>query len=296
MPNELQPAMSANIDTFSSAAGRINFYVEGRGEPVLLLHSINAAASAYEVKPLFNRLAANFRVYAPDLPGFGISERKEQPYSITLYVESIRKMIDEILTREGCDSCHVLALSLTSEFIARIARDSPQDIRSLAMVTPTGFRRGADDLRDEEGSTREIGILSAITKRPAIGRFLYRRLTRPAVIRYFLRKTFGSDNYDEGLAKYDEESAEQPGAEYAPLAFLSGRLFAADIRTVLEALTIPVWLAYGTKGDFRDFSESDWIDQRDNWSRRSYPTGALPHFELPDRFYADYMRFLETRT
>ena len=40
--------------------------------PLLLLHSINASASAYEVKPLFEHYRQQRPVYAPDLPGFWI--------------------------------------------------------------------------------------------------------------------------------------------------------------------------------------------------------------------------------
>ena len=42
-----------------STAGRagLSYYVAGAGAPMLLVHSINAAGSAYEVKPIFERLA-----------------------------------------------------------------------------------------------------------------------------------------------------------------------------------------------------------------------------------------------
>jgi pimeloyl-ACP methyl ester carboxylesterase len=40
----------------------------------MLLHSINAAPSAYEVKPLFEQMRHTHRVFAPDLPGYGFSD------------------------------------------------------------------------------------------------------------------------------------------------------------------------------------------------------------------------------
>ncbi len=294
MPDELKPALDADLTTLATDSGELALYVAGRGEPMLILHSINAAGSAYEIKPVFDRMRATHRVYALDLPGFGLSDRSKRDYSVETYVAAIRAAVDAIREEHPDTKVHAAALSLSSEFLARVASENPEHFASLALITPTGFSRGADDLRDPPGTTREIGFLSAVTKRPAIGRFLFNRLRRPAVIRYFLRKTFGSDNVDEGLAQYAEQTTDQPGAEHAPLAFLSGRLFSADIRNVYESLELPVWLAHGTRGDFGDFREADWTESRSNWRKTSYTTGALPHFEHPERFVDDYRSFLDS--
>jgi hypothetical protein len=37
---------------FDSRAGRLSAYLAGEGPPLLLVHSVNAAASAAEVRPL----------------------------------------------------------------------------------------------------------------------------------------------------------------------------------------------------------------------------------------------------
>ena len=117
-------------------------------------------------------------------------------------------------------------------------------------------------------------------------------LTRPGTIRYFLRRTWGSNEIDEGLAAYDDVITKQPGAEHAPLAFASGRLFSRDIRRVYEALRLPVWLAHGTRGDFQDFRGADWVRGRAGWTVQAFDTGALPHFERPQTFCEAYERFL----
>jgi pimeloyl-ACP methyl ester carboxylesterase len=49
--------------------------------PLLLIHSVNAAASAYEVRPLFDHYRGRRPVYALDLPGFGQSDRSDRLYS-----------------------------------------------------------------------------------------------------------------------------------------------------------------------------------------------------------------------
>ena len=209
-----------------------------------------------------------------------------------LYVSAVHDLLDEIEREHGATPVDALALSLTSEFLARAAVERPERFRSLALVTPTGFSRGSQALRGPAGSTREIPLLHALLTVPPWGRPLYGLLTRPGSIRYFLRRTFGSDQIDEGLAAYDELTARQPGAEHAPLAFVSGRLFSRDIRSVYEALRTPVWLAHGTRGDFRDFREADWVQSRAGWTVQAFATGALPHFEQPEAFCKAYEQFL----
>lgn len=267
-------------------------YVAGDGAPLLLIHSINASGSAAEVRPLFEYFARERCVYAPDLPGFGGSDRSPRDYDVRLYTDAVHDLLDAIADSSSPGPVDALALSLSSEFLARAARQTPDRFRSLALVTPTGFQRGSERLTQPEGSNREMRWLSSILEFPLWRSALYRALVRPGSIRYFLKRTWGSDDIDEQLAAYDDLTTHQPGAENAPYAFLSGRLFSTDIRTVYEALDMPTWLPHGTRGDFKDFSGADWLDARENWQRTPYPTGALPFFEIPSEFVADYSEFL----
>lgn len=297
--SSLPPALSGERLQTHGRAGRLGYYVAGEGRPLLLIHSINAAANAYEVKPVFDGMTGTRRVYAPDLPGFGVSERSDRHYDPRLYTDAVHDMLDVIAKDFGTEPVDALALSLSAEFLARAAMERPERFRSLALVTPTGFTRLGSAKRKPQGTTREIpGIHKVLSWKPW-SQWLFDTLTSPKSIRYFLKRTWGSDNWDRGLADYDDLAAHQPGARYAPLAFLSGRLFSMDIRTVYETLRMPVWLAHGTKGDFKDFSGTGWLRDRSNWSVKAYPTGALAHFEVPGEFLADYHAFLraaEVRT
>jgi hypothetical protein len=69
----LEKALPAEREIyFSEAAGRLSYYFDRRaaGRPLVLLHSINAAASAFEMGPLFEHYRASRPVYALDLPGY----------------------------------------------------------------------------------------------------------------------------------------------------------------------------------------------------------------------------------
>jgi pimeloyl-ACP methyl ester carboxylesterase len=272
-------------------AGRLAYYVAGEGPALLLVHSINAAASAYEVRPIFEHAARDHTVYAVDLPGYGGSDRSARNYNVRLFVDAIHDMLDGI-EADSDQPIDALAVSLSCEFVARAATERPERFRSLALVTPTGFDHRGPSLRQPAGSTREIAWLYRVVTNPLWSQGLFYLLVSRRSIRFFLRKTFGSDRIDPGLMDYCYRTAHQPGAKNAPYAFLSGRLFSANIRTVYEALSLPVWLAHATRGDFRDFSDVDWARARANWSVEAFDTGALPHFEETAAFLETYDGFL----
>lgn len=290
----LSKALTADLRQLEGRAGPMSYYVAGEGPPALLLHSINAAASAFEIKPVFDRLTTSRTVYAVDLPGYGLSDRSARHYDVTLFVNAVLDMLDAIQGDAPDSKIDGIALSLSAEFLARAARDTSYAWRSLTLITPTAFNAGSEKLRADEGETREMKLFSAIINAPLWRRGLFRTLVKPSVIRYFLRRTWGSDDIDHELARYCDETTHQPGAEHAPLAFLSGGLFSKDMRTVYESLTMPVWLAHGTRGDFKDFRGADWTEEKSNWRKTSFDTGAMPFFEQPEEFHQQLLEFLKS--
>ena len=287
----LPPAVSGERFNSQGAAGRVACYVAGSGLPLLLVHSVNAAASAAEVRPLHEHYRASRTVYSIDLPGFGASERSDRVYSPRLMTDALLQLLEAMAARGHAGPVDALAVSTGCEFLARAAAEHPRLFGRLAFVSPTGLR-GNVPRRGPAGATRALPWLYRALRGPGWGGALYRGLTRPAVIRYFLGRTWGSRAIDEQLWAYDVLTARLPGAEHAPLYFLSAGLFSADILAVYESLAQPAWLSHGVRGDFTDYRGQRWLEGRGNWRFSTYPTGALPFFELPERFIADFDRFL----
>jgi len=145
----LPPSVTGERFEFSgTGTGRLSAYVAGKGEPLLLIHSINAAASAAEMRPLHEHYRATRRVFSLELPGYGFAERGDRAYTPRLMTDAIHAMTEEIRRRCGDGPIDALALSLSSEFLARAAAESPATFRSLALVSPTGF----DDRRERSGA------------------------------------------------------------------------------------------------------------------------------------------------
>ena len=289
----LPAALNGQRIEFASRAGRLCAYVAGQGPALLLVHSINASASAAEMRPLHEHYAATRSVFSIDLPGYGLSDRSDRDYTPRLMTDALHAIVEQIHLRCGPAAIDALALSLSAEYLARAAAEAPALYRSIALVSPTGFS-GRRSWRAAPGTTRGLPWLYQALRGPGAGwgGALFRGLTRPGVIRYFLHRTWGSKDIDEALWRYDVLTTRQPGAEHAPLHFLSAGLFSADIHTLYEQLEMPVWMSHGVRGDFTDYRNKTIVEGRPNWHFSVFPTGALPYFELPDRFCEAYDGFL----
>ena len=291
MTPALPAAVSGDRHEFASPAGRLSFYVAGSGAPLLLVHSVNAAASAAEIRPLHEHYRATRTVFSLDLPGYGFSDRSDRDYTPRLMTDALHAVVEQIRMRCGNGPVDALACSLSCEFLARAAVEQPAAFRSLALVSPTGFS-GTRPRRGAPGTTRAKPWLLAALRGPGWGGALFRALTRPGVIRYFLRRTWGSRAIDEELWHYDVLTTRCPGAEHAPLHFLSGSLFSADISNIYEQLALPVWMSHGVRGDFTDYRGKSRVETRPNWRCTVFETGAMPFFEVEAKFSATYNAFL----
>ena len=143
----LSPAIEADQQTLTTdAAGTLNVYTDrspttasgvfdGAGRPLLLIHSVNAAASAFEMRPIFDHYRGQRPVYALDLPGYGFSDRTDAAQTPEAFAGAIVDVIDKVIG----EPADVIALSLGCEFAARAALQRPDLFHSLAFISPTGF-------------------------------------------------------------------------------------------------------------------------------------------------------------
>jgi pimeloyl-ACP methyl ester carboxylesterase len=205
--------------------------------------------------------------------------------------DAVHATLEQIRQRCGPAPVDALAVSLGCEFLARAAVEAPARVRRLALVSPTGFN-GTRRRRGPPGSVVGAPWIERMVRGPGWGGPLFRALTRPSVIRYFLRRTWGGPAIDEAMARYAELTTRVPGAEHAPLAFLSAQLFSQDINTVYEQLVQPVWMSHGVRGDFTDYRGKDSVEGRPNWRFTVFATGAMPYFEVPGDFNAVLGDFL----
>ncbi|MFO7322197.1 MAG: alpha/beta fold hydrolase [Chloroflexota bacterium] len=280
----LPPALNSEQERFAGRMSRyLNAYVDrtASGRPLVLIHSINAAASAYEMRPIFEYYRARRPVYALDLPGYGFSERADRAYSPEVFKEAILDLL-RLRVNEPAD---VVALSLGGEFAALAALEAPELFHSLTLISPTGFSRRERQPGSQQasGNSKSDRLLALFTNRLWSQAF-YDLLATRQVIRYYLRKSFVGP-VDEGMVEYGHLTAHQPGARHAPLHFISGKLFTPNIRQVAyEKLELPVLVIYD-QDPYTNFELlPELVAARRNWqATRIAPSRGLPHFErMPD--------------
>ena len=75
---DFSPRLSGQTEQVETDCGPVAMHKAGQGPALLLVHSINAAGSAAEVRPLHEHYASRRTVFSIDLPGFGASARRAE--------------------------------------------------------------------------------------------------------------------------------------------------------------------------------------------------------------------------
>ncbi len=290
-PNHtLPPALQATIEQLETEAGTLRYYVDpgptqaGGHRDLVLLHSINAAPSAMEMKPLFEYYRQHRRLLAPDLPGFGLSERPDIDYSPQLYADAITAWLEHATT----EPVDVVALSTTAEFAARAALAAPSRFASLTLISPTGLGE-----RQPPGAPTQQRLLSFF-RLPGVGSSLYRLLSSRTSIRYFLNMAFHGETPKE-LMDYARATTRQPGARFAPYCFLSTKLFTDRAwETLYAKLAMPTLVLYDQDPNV-GFDRLPALLERNAiiQAERITPTLGMPHWEQPEKTRAALEKFWE---
>ena len=121
-------------------------YVEaGCGKPLLFLHGVGLKAEAWNAQvEVFKHTN---RVFAPDMPGHGESERLGGKTSLEDYTKKLSILIDEPATIVGHSMGAMIALDMAICF--------PEYVKGIIAVNPV-FRRSDDAARAVQARAAEI--------------------------------------------------------------------------------------------------------------------------------------------
>jgi pimeloyl-ACP methyl ester carboxylesterase len=235
---------------------QIASYEAGIGPPVLLIHSINAAASSFEMRGPFAGLQHAFHVQAIDLLGFGRSDRPDRRYTPDDYIDLIGDTL-----RQRNEPTAIIASTLGAAYAVAAATRWPALVRSLVLVCPTGIEL----LADPPGSVTAVSY--AVLHSP-VGEAIYKGLaTRPSV-RYFLeQQTYANPkNVTPETFEGFYRATKHPGAMYAPICFVSG-LLNYNIRDEFARLTQPVLIVWGRQAKITKLKQADAFLKRNPQAR-----------------------------
>lgn len=273
---ELPNALNLDVEYVPWGDVHYAYYLhEGRGRPVIFLHSINAVASAHEMRPLvraFQREGGR-PLYALEWIGFGHSDRPEIDYTPELLEDQLEHWLERVVRPAG--GADVIALSLGATYAAEVARRRPDLIRSLIAIEPAGV--GDKGVEINRGWSRLLFSL------PGVQRAFYDRLTTPDALYEFARENLFSTEFGvpEEYVEYGVETARVDGASHPLDDFLSGRLFPEGAGDSFRRLRQPLLVLHGTVEDRRmeSFTDLPDLERRANVTVVPLPTGALPHWE-----------------
>jgi pimeloyl-ACP methyl ester carboxylesterase len=279
-----EPALDADRHEIVTAdAGTLSYYADlkASGRPLVLIHGVHAAASSYEMGPLFEAFRGRRKVYALDLPGFGFSERSARAYTPATYVHAIEHLLRHVGIREPVD---VIALSLSSEYAAKVAVEMPELVRSLVLISPTGFAAPKRASLLEMLSRRLQGQVQDFSE--LLGsRLLYEALVSKPSLRLFLRRSFEAKVHP-GLLSYAHATSHQPGAWRAPIAFLAGALFpAGDAKKKTYGHVRAPTLVLYDQDPYTSFDElAPFVGEHPGFrAKRVSHTRGLPQFDAPQQ-------------
>jgi pimeloyl-ACP methyl ester carboxylesterase len=240
---------------------------------LVLLHGLNAAGSAGEFRETFADLAADHHVVAPDLPGFGCSDRPPLRYSATFYEEFVAAFLTEF------DSPRVLASSLTGAYVASAARRDPDLVSDLTLICPTAIA----------GPEPPKTALRELLRAPVVGELVHGALVSKPSIRYFNADHgyYGSDQPNAAWEDYEWRTGHQPNARYAVASFVAGFLN-TDVNlgatlADLDRAGVETTLVWGREAEITPLAEGRALAEAADCRLVVVDDAKLlPHVEFPD--------------
>jgi len=110
----------------------------GGGEPgrqvVVLLHG--SPGSGRELQELASLLSSRYRVIVPDLPGFGLSERRLPDYSSRAHAGYVLQILESLKV----PSAHIVGFSLGGAVALQLYDLAPDRVRSMTLLSATAVQ------------------------------------------------------------------------------------------------------------------------------------------------------------
>ena len=114
-----------------------HYHKSGQGEAVLLIHGSGPGVTAWANWGLiFPKLSEKFHVYAPDIVGFGYTERPEKvQYGVETWTNHLIGFIEEVVQSQ----VHIIGNSLGGALALHIANKRPDLVGKMVLMGAAGL-------------------------------------------------------------------------------------------------------------------------------------------------------------
>ena len=115
---------------------KTNYLEAGKGDPVVLIHGSGPGVTSYaNWRLVLPALAENFRVLAPDMVGFGFSERPANiQYGVQTWADQVVGLMDTL----ELPTAHLVGNSFGGAIALRIATQHPDRVGKLVLMGSMG--------------------------------------------------------------------------------------------------------------------------------------------------------------
>ena len=252
---------------------------EGDGPPVVLVHGLSGNWQNWlENIP---RLAQERRVIAPDLPGFGESDRPAGEISMSGY----GRTLNELCERLGLGEVALVGNSMGGFVAAETAIQFPERVERLALVSAAGIT--SSNLRREPAmvwgrAAMMAGSRGAAEKRMAIARPRLRYLVFSTIMRHPSR--IAPEMLWE-MSSGAGRSAFRPALE---------AILDYDYRDRLPDIRCPTLIVWGGDDMLVPVQDAEEYERQIPGARRIVlkDTGHVPMIERPPTFNDHLIEFL----
>lgn len=249
---------------------RIRYLEEGRSDRTLvLIHGLGGSSERWlGVIPL---LASKYRVIAPDLIGFGYSDKPSADYTIEFFANFLSSFIETL----GLKRVTLVGTSLGGQIAAQYAADK-QSVERLVLVAPSGAMKSSTTAVD-------VYIMAALYPNPASAREAFSMMSRSGKVDDFTVSDF----------------VKRMSLPNAKLAFISAVLGIknSSIDKMLPKIRAPTLLVWGRQDAVIPIAHAAKYGSsiKDCTFLPLEDCGHLPHVEMPQAFADTVLGFLQSR-
>jgi len=131
-PQDLEESQQGYFASLST--GQIFYRDQGLGEKIILLHGFGASSRNFE--GLTEHLSENYRVYALDFPGFGLSSKQADDQNN--FAGQVKTVI-EFMDYQNINQAYLIGHSMGGAVAAQVAADYPERVNKLVLLDTAGF-------------------------------------------------------------------------------------------------------------------------------------------------------------
>src|SRR5262245_27506160 len=122
------------VAIFDNGGAKTRFLLEGQGPLVVLIHGVGARLENWD--GVARCLTNEFRVLRYDLRGHGGSTRAPGPYSLPLFADDLKALLDHV----GVDKANIVGHSLGGMIAQMFALRHAGVVRRLALLSAVAGR------------------------------------------------------------------------------------------------------------------------------------------------------------